>query len=173
MGVKMTTVEPQGPKRRTFPKLLLGIAIVAAGFLLVAMLSSGAQNLKVSVRESGEVRELTVVNTGNDPIHIQDVMINGRDDCSRYKLFDTDLVRMDEAKYPNGYLHKLWVADGQPIYFGERNGQLINAWSGRPLSAEPIELKTGDSASWLSHCDSQIVNATVTTESGTANYTFR
>lgn len=138
------------------------IALAFAGVLIGAVMCSGnTQNLKVSLTANG----LEIVNVGTAPIRILDVIVNDRDDCSTF--------RGHNPPFSKEYLHKAWVANGEFMYMGERDGKLYEIGTNRILSTEPRTLQTGDAWNWVSYCFSKYVSATVTTDDGTVKYSFR
>ena len=158
----MTTAEAETPKKkRTILKLVLSILFFVVLFVIHALLSGSHLNITVSAT----VRGLEVVNTGTDPIHVRDLIINGRDDCSTYQV--------NSPAFSEEYLHKIWVANGSIVYLGQKDGKLVQLGTDRILTTEPPTLKSGDAEYWIPNCDSQAyVSAKVTTDDGTATYTF-
>jgi hypothetical protein len=153
--------DPQiGASRRSHGKWWSTLALLIGLIVTVSVCSFDSLQLRVSVTPRG----LEIVNVGSMPTKVIDVIVNGRDDCST--------IEVSDPSFSKDYLHKIWVANGYFMYVGVKDGKLIRIGSDRVLTTDPITLKSGDSAYWVPRCMANFVNATITTERGTATYYF-
>jgi hypothetical protein len=108
---------------------------------------------------------LNITNTGTGAIRILDLMINERDDCSTTAVLEDRMNRkLDNRNLDKDYRHKIWVATGQTLIYARHTD--------RPEEIKPKELHVGDVGLWSTSCD-VIVRVWVTTDKGSATYTFK
>jgi hypothetical protein len=118
---------------------------------VVAVLRAGDNN-DLKLWAAGN--SLTIQNVGSEPVTIRDLLINDRLDCSTVGVFFR--LYSDTSKRNPDELHKFWVYGTHPV-------------TGMPNA--PTTLSTGDVMNWQSPCSS-VVRVQITTEKGTAAYTF-
>jgi hypothetical protein len=163
----------------TGAKWAIGVAAVVVGLALLAGLQS-SDSLDIEVRQSRPQftnrATLHITNISSSPTTVLDVLLNDRMECSMLASHVRSAFLEMDRTFTDADFHEMWVYTGDGVGLIMLGG-LYHRKSAADLhtfrkSLRPVELKTGDTRTWSSSCDSSLIRATVTTNKGSASYSF-
>jgi hypothetical protein len=160
-------------------------AMGSAGTIVLLVLFAGlksSSSLDIEVRWNKPYftprATLHITNVGTTPTTILDVLLNDRIECSTVEPHVIKLFAdLDNPVTPDG-AHKMWVYTGDETlgsllyhhhHVTKKSAAVLRYYR---ESLRPVELKTGDSFHWSISCNTGIVRATITTNKGSASYSF-
>ena len=152
---------------RALKSLIFWIIMACAiTFLAVMYLND---NLGLELKVNSIINSVSIKNVGSKPTKILDLDINNSDDCTIFKGWAGTQISPAYG-YDKQDLHKFFVYQGFHQFKGSTN--LLTQYEELVHTQTPIVIDIGDSDIWVATCSTNIVRVTVTTERGSATFSF-
>jgi len=154
---------------RAFKSVVFWI-IMACAVMVFLVAGYLYDDLALELKVNSFNNSVAIKNIGVKPTKILDLDINNSDDCTLFKNWGDNQFNPGNEDGKRD-LHKFFVYKGFRQFKGLTG--LLEQYQEIVHSQTPIILDIGDSDIWGATCSPNIVRVTVTTERGSATFSFR
>jgi hypothetical protein len=152
---------------RAFKSVIFWIVIACGAALFVIIYLY--EDLGLELRVDYFNNSVAIKNIGLKPIKILDIDINNSGDCTLFNNWAGNRFSPEYGEDKQD-LHKFFVYKGFRHFKGLT--KLLMQYEEIVNTQMPIVLQIGDSDTWGATCSSNIARVTVTTERGSATFSF-
>jgi hypothetical protein len=143
--------------------------IIMAGVITFLAVMYLYDNLGLEVKVNSINNSVSIKNIGSKPTKILDLDINNSDDCTIFKSWAGTQFSPAYGEDKQD-LHKFFVYQGFHQFKGLTG--LLTQFEEIVHTQTPIVLGIGDTDIWVATCSTNIMRVTVTTERGSATFSF-